>query len=163
MSRIEEPKRETNFRSDLYFSNEKEDWETPQELFSKLNQRFSFDIDVAASTQNAKLEKYFTVSDDALEQQWNGNVFCNPPYGRKIHHWVKKAYDEYLRDPSRVIVLLIPARTDTRYFHNYIFGKAEVEFLPGRLKFEVEGKPHPHNAPFPSAVIIFGTNIKQVN
>lgn len=155
-----ESQKKSDFQPDVHFSSNKEDWETPEELFAKLNQRFGFDLDAAASDQNAKLEKYFTKEDDALSQKWEGNVFCNPPYkrGGTIFKWVSKAYEEYQRDPNRVIVLLIPARTETKYFHDLIFGKAKVEFLKGRLKFEVDGVPHPHNAPFPSAVVIYGGN-----
>lgn len=150
--------KKSDFRTDLHFSSKKEDWETPKELFLELHQRFGFDLDAAASEQNAKLEKYYTKEDDALLQKWEGNVFCNPPYkrGGTLFKWVSKAYEEYKRDPNRVIVLLIPARTETKYFHDLIFGKATVEFLKGRLKFEIDGIPHPHNAPFPSAIVIYG-------
>lgn len=148
----------SDFRTDLHFSSNKDDWETPQYLFDELNERFNFDLDAAADRENAKTNVFYSKQDNALENEWNGNVFCNPPYSRGgwMYKWVKKAYEEHLRDPNRVIVLLIPARTETRYFHEFIFGKAKVEFLKGRLKFEVDGVPHPHNAPFPSALIIYG-------
>lgn len=153
---------EITFRNDLYFSSDKQDWETPKSLFEELDKRFSFDLDAAANANNAKLPVYFTETENALEQQWEGNVFCNPPYGRgnAIYKWVSKAYEEYIRDPNRTIVLLIPARTETAYFHDFIFGKAKVEFLRGRLKFESGGVAYPHNAPFPSAVIIYGQEKK---
>lgn len=149
--------KQSDFRTDLHFSSEKDDWETPQYLFDELNERFHFDLDAAADRKNAKTTMYYSKHVSALENEWNGNVFCNPPYSRGggMYQWVKKAYEEHLRDPNRVIVLLIPARTETKYFHEFIFGKAKVEFLKGRLKFEVGGVPHPHNAPFPSVLVIY--------
>lgn len=137
------------------FTSEKEDWETPDQYFEELNEEFHFDIDVAASHENAKLPRYFTKEDNALTRRWEGNVFCNPPYGRDLRKWVEKAHKEYLRDPNRVIVFLIPSRTDTSYWHDFIFDKATVRFLRGRLKFEVEGEPK-DAAPFPSALVIYG-------
>lgn len=150
--------KQSDFRTDLHFSSEKDDWETPQYLFDELNERFHFDLDAAADRKNAKTTLYYSKHVSALENEWNGNVFCNPPYSRGggMYQWVKKAYEEHLRDPYRVIVLLIPARTETKYFHEFIFGKAKVEFLKGRLKFEVDGVPHRHNAPFPSVLVIYG-------
>lgn len=137
------------------FTSNKEDWETPRALFEELNKEFNFDIDVAASNENAKLPKYYTKQENALNGVWEGNVFCNPPYGKQLVKWVKKAYDEYERDSNRTIVLLIPARTDTSYWHDYIFGKAEVRFLRGRLRFEVAGQAAIDPAPFPSSIVIF--------
>ncbi|PQG95863.1 DNA N-6-adenine-methyltransferase, partial [Enterococcus faecium] len=87
------------------FTSNKEDWETPQELFEELNKEFNFEIDVAASDENAKLPKYYTKKKNALNEVWEGNVFCNPPYGKQLAKWVKKAHDEYERDQNRVIVL----------------------------------------------------------
>ncbi|EGO2800512.1 DNA N-6-adenine-methyltransferase [Enterococcus faecalis] len=139
----------------LHFSSEKDDWETPQKLFDELNEKYQFDIDVAASARNAKLPKYFTKEDNALIQEWDGNVFCNPPYGRELRKWLEKGYQEYLRVPERTIVFLIPARTDTSYWHDFIFGKAYIQFLRGRVKFEIDGEGG-NSAPFPSAVVIFG-------
>lgn len=136
------------------FTSKKDDWETPQKLFEELNKEFIFDVDVAASDGNAKMPNYFTKEDDALVQNWNGNVFCNPPYGRDLRKWIEKAYEEYLRDPERTIVLLIPARTDTSYWHDFVFYKAEIRFLRGRLKFEVGGESK-DAAPFPSALVIY--------
>ena len=136
------------------FTSKKDDWETPRKLFEELNKEFSFDVDVAASDENAKLPKYFTKEDDALVHNWDGNVFCNPPYGRQIGKWLQKGYEEHLREQDRVIVFLIPARTDTSYWHNFIFDKAEIRFLRGRLKFEVGGESK-DAAPFPSALVIY--------
>lgn len=126
------------------FTSRKEDWETPNNF-----------IDVAASDFNAKLPKYFTKEDNALTKKWEGNVFCNPPYGRDLRKWLEKAYKEHQRDPNRVIVFLIPSRTDTSYWHDFIFDKAKVRFIRGRLKFEVEGESK-DAAPFPSALVIYG-------
>ena len=77
-------------------------------------------------------------------------VFCNPPYGRVIGEWVKKAYQES-KQPNTLVVMLLPARTDTRWFHDYIYGKAEIRFVKGRLKFGGCDNP----APFPSMIVIF--------
>lgn len=136
------------------YSSKKQDWETPTKFFDDLHERFNFNIDVASNGNNAKLERYFTEKQNALNQQWEGRVFCNPPYGREIKHWIKKAQEESLKPYNDLIVLLIPARTDTSYWHDYIFGKAEVEFLRGRLKFEVNGEQK-GTAPFPSALVIY--------
>lgn len=143
--------------NNLMFSSAKQDWETPKELFNELNQEFNFDIDVAATKENSKCKMFFTENDNALGKNWSeyGNVFCNPPYDSKLQNeFIKKAYEESLKNKV-VIVLLIPARTDTKRWHDYILGKAEVRFLKGRLKFESNGIPHDNPAPFPSAVVIF--------
>ena len=96
-------------------------------------------------------EKYFTKEDDGLTKNWSGErVFCNPPYGREIPYWVKKCYEENKLN-NTFIVMLIPARTDTSYFHDYIYNKQEIRFIRGRLKFN-DGK---NPAPFPSMVVIF--------
>ncbi|MFB5292248.1 DNA N-6-adenine-methyltransferase [Enterococcus faecalis] len=144
----------------LHFSSKKEDWETPQKLFDELNEKYQFDIDVAASTKNAKLPKYFTKEDNALIQEWDGNVFCNPPYGRKLRKWLEKGYQEHLRVPERMIVFLLPARTDTSYWHDFIFGKADIQFLRGRVKFEINGEGG-NSAPFPSAIVVYGKKVSE--
>ena len=144
--------------NDGMFTSDKNYWETPSDFFERLNREFSFNLDVASSHENTKCERYFTELENGLEQDWRGNVFCNPPYGREISQWVKKAYDESLNNTNGVIVLLIPARTDTRYWHDYIFNKAsEIRFLKGRLKFELNGASK-QPAPFPSAVVIYRSN-----
>ena len=137
------------------FTSKSNEWSTPQSLFDELNSEFNFTLDPASTHENAKCEKYYTQEDDGLNQPWaDESVFCNPPYGREIGQWVKKAYEESLLLREGVIVLLIPARTDTKYWHEYIFGKAEVRFLKGRVKFG-EAK---QGAPFPSAVIVYNGN-----
>ena len=135
-------------------TSDKNYWETPQTFFDELNKEFNFTLDVASTDENAKTKNHFTIESDGLSNKWKGNVFCNPPYGKEIGLWVKKAYEESLTNDG-VIVLLIPARTDTRYWHDYIFGKAkDIRFLKGRLKFELNGEAK-QSAPFPSAVIIY--------
>ncbi len=136
----------------IMFSSKSNEWATPQKLFDDLNMEFGFDLDPCATHENAKCRKYFTMDDDGLDQSWEGNtVFCNPPYGREIKKWVQKAYEES-RKPDTVVVMLIPARTDTRYFHEYIYKKSEIRFIKGRLRF---GKST-ENAPFPSMVVVMG-------
>jgi len=138
----------------VHYSSRSNEWATPQWLFDKLNERFGpFTLDAAATAGNAKCPLYFTAEDDGLSRDWSGHtVFLNPPYGRAIAKWVKKAHDESANGAT--VVCLIPARTDTSYWHDYIFGKADVLFLRGRIKFEgPDGSPN--SAPFPSAVVVF--------
>jgi len=129
-------------------------WETPQDFFDELNKEFHFTLDPCATTETAKCEEYFTKEDDGLVQDWGGfKVFCNPPYGTEIKHWVKKCHDES-KKKNTIVVMLIPARTDTIYFHEYIYHKAEIRFIKGRLKFIGKQKGS-GSAPFPSMVVIF--------
>jgi site-specific DNA-methyltransferase (adenine-specific) len=142
-------------------TSKKQDWVTPDWLFRRLDDEFHFDLDAAATDRNAKCEKYFTEADDGLKQNWWGHtVWCNPPYNKQIKNWVRKAYEER---ENCVVVMLIPARTETDYWHEYIFGKAsEIRFLHGRLYFLYEdGTQSKVNAPFPSAVVVFGTGSPQ--
>lgn len=133
------------------FSSETDDWATPPEVFAALDQEFHFDLDPCADESNHKCDRFFTVQNDGLKQSWGGSrVFCNPPYGRTIGQWVRKAYEEGHK-AGTLVVLLIPARTDTRYFHDYILHRAEIRFIPGRLKFG-DAK---NSAPFPSMVVIY--------
>ena len=137
------------------FTSDKNYWETPQDFFDELHEKYEFTLDAAATDENAKLPNYYTVEDDALKQKWEGRVFVNPPYGREIKHWVEKAYKESLEPYNECVVMLIPSRTDTIYWHEYIFGKAkDIDFLKGRLKFEIDGEPR-DAAPFPSALITY--------
>lgn len=131
----------------ILFSSNKDDWETPHELFNKLDQEFHFTIDVCANYDNKKCNRYYSKKDNGLLQDWtNETVWCNPPYGRKISEWVKKA-----KESNATVVMLLPARTDTKWFHKYIYGRAEIRFIKGRLKF-VGSK---NSAPFPSMIVIF--------
>lgn len=139
----------------VLFSSQKDDWETPSDLFDDLNKKFKFDLDACANDSNHKLSNYYSEANSCLDNQWEGNVFMNPPYGRGIYQFIQKAYEEHLRDGKRFIVMLIPSRTDTKYWHNFIQDKAVVKFIRGRLKFEVGGQPK-DAAPFPSCLVVYG-------
>lgn len=139
------------------FTSTTAEWATPQAFFDELNAEFNFTLDPCATSENAKCARYFTKEDDGLAQSWSGErVFCNPPYGRDINKWGEKAHNEAVRGGA-FVVMLIPARTDTRYFHDYIYGKHEIRFIRGRLHFN-ESKTA---APFPSMVVIM-QNAKEV-
>lgn len=127
------------------------EWATPQDLFDRMNERFGFTLDVAADAGNAKCARYFDKVTDGLKQSWASEVvWCNPPYGREIALWVAKARDAALQGAT--VVMLVPARTDTRWFHdNVLAAGAEVEFLRGRVRF---GNAKA-SAPFPSMLVIF--------
>lgn len=116
--------------TDVMFSSKTDMWATPQNFFDKLNEEFGFTTDVCAIPENAKCKRFFSPDVDGLKQEWTGVVWCNPPYGKEIGKWVKKAHDSIC-----TTVALLPARTDTRWFHDYILGKAEIRFIRGRLKF----------------------------
>jgi len=136
-------------KADVMFSSKSDNWATPQWLFDQLHAEFDFTLDVCADAQNAKCRSFFSQEQDGLSQVWNGRVWCNPPYGRVIGNWVKKCA-EYAQGGG-LAVMLLPARTDTRWFHEYIYGKAEIRFLRGRLRFGNATE----NAPFPSMIVIF--------
>lgn len=134
----------------MIYKSGNDEWETPQEVFDRLNAEFDFDLDPCATSQNHKCSEYYTIDQNGLLKNWGGRrVFCNPPYS-EIKKWVQKSYFESLR-PGTIVVMLIPARTDTTYFHDYIWNRSEVRFIKGRIKFG-DAK---HNAPFPSMVVIF--------
>ena len=139
--------------NELMFSSKSNEWDTPKDFYEKLNEEFNFNLDPCSTHENAKCEKHYTILEDGLKQDWAGHtVFMNPPYGREISKWVQKAYEES-KKPNTTVVCLIPSRTDTSYWHDYIFGKAkEIRFIRGRIKF---GNSK-NSAPFPSAVIVFG-------
>ena len=133
------------------FTSKTDLWATPQWFFDKLNQEFNFTLDPCATEDNAKCSKFYTVTENGLIQNWGGYcVFCNPPYGREITEWVKKAYETH-HQYGNTIVMLLPARTDTRWFHDYIYKQAEIRFIKGRLKFG-DSK---NSAPFPNMLVIF--------
>jgi len=136
------------------FSSKSNEWETPQDFYDKLNNQFKFTLDPCCTASSAKCSKYYTSQDDGLSQSWKGEtVFVNPPYGN-IKAWVKKAYDESINH-NAIVVMLIPARTDTKYWHDYIMTEADsIYFVKGRLKFG-NGADKQNSAPFPSAVIVF--------
>lgn len=140
-----------NLNTKVLYSSKEEKWATPQDFFDKLNDEFHFTLDAAASPDNAKCPVYFTEEQDGLAQSWEGHtVWCNPPYCRKTGAWVKKAWEEHQRTGCTVVMLL-PSRTDVRWFHDYILGKAEIRFIKGRLKFGGSK----NSAPFPSIVVIY--------
>jgi len=133
----------------VMFSSKKTEWETPRALFDELNREFGFTLDVCALPENAKCDLFFTPKTDGLSQSWKGHMcWMNPPYGREIGKWVKKAYEESQRGAT--VVCLLPARTDTRWFHEYCT-KGEIRFIKGRLKFG----GCKNSAPFPSMIVIF--------
>ena len=136
--------------TEVMFSSKTDLWETPQEFFDKLDKEFHFNLDVCALPENAKCARYYTPEQDGLHQPWDGIVWCNPPYGREIGKWVERAYCSAV-EGGAIVVMLLPARTDTRWFHEYIYGKAEIRFVRGRLKFGGSK----NSAPFPSMVVVF--------
>lgn len=134
------------------FSSNTDNWATPQYLFNELNDEFSFLLDPCADQSNHKCAKYYTKQDDGLSKDWSGEtVFCNPPYGRAIKNWVKKCFDEVYNGKCQCAVMLIPSRTDTAWFHDFIYQKAQIRFIRGRLRFGDSTA----NAPFPSMVVVF--------
>ena len=168
-------------KDSVHFSNNSNEWETPIALYSELDKEFSFTLDPCAIPENAKCIKYYTKKDNGLSKDWSGErVFMNPPYGKEIKYWVEKAYKESLN--GAIVVCLIPARTDTSYWHNFIFPHAyDIRFLRGRIKFKHSGDGfkayyceqlslldeeessiveavEENPAPFPSAIVIFKQN-----
>ena len=136
----------------VLFSSATDQWATPKHFFDKLNEEFHFTLDPCADEFNHKCDKYFTKEQDGLIQDWSNEfVFCNPPYGRETQNWVRKCFMEVHEGGCPLAVMLIPARTDTRWFHDYIYKKAEIRFVKGRLKFGDSA----NSAPFPSMVVIF--------
>lgn len=129
-------------------SSKTDDWSTPQAFFDELHREFGFTVDVCASDDNAKCERYFTKSDDGLQREWYGVCWMNPPYGKEIGKWVEKAYKASLAGVT--VVCLLPARTDTRWFHSYCL-HGELRWVKGRLRFG----NHKNPATFPSVVCIF--------
>jgi len=132
-------------------SSKSNEWETPQDLFDVLNEEFDFTLDPCATVQNTKCDFFFIPEEDGLSRDWFEEVvFMNPPYGRQVGKWIKKAYEESLK--GAIVVCLIPATPDRSFWHDYIFPYAvQIRFLRGRLKFGGMKDP----APFPSAIIIF--------
>lgn len=130
----------------VHFSSASDMWETPQDFFDALNSEFNFTLDVCATPENTKCDKFYTQAQDGLKQPWHGHVWMNPPYGREIGAWMQKA----ATCTASVVVCLVPARTDTAWWHDYAT-KGEIRFIRGRLKFG----GHKNSAPFPSAVVVF--------
>ena len=132
-------------------SSSSNEWETPQGFFDALDAEFGFTLDAAATAGNTKCKRYYAKDDDALCQRWPGVVWCNPPYGRAIGKFVRKGWEEAQKGST--VVMLIPARTDTRYWHDYVMRASEVRLVAGRLRFSRGSKRGA--APFPSAVVVF--------
>ena len=129
-------------------SSETDMWSTPKAFFDGYNAVYHFDIDVCATSENALCAKFYSPEDNGLSKRWNGVCWMNPPYGREIGKWMKKAYESSLHGAT--VVCLVPARTDTDWWHEYAM-KGEIEFLRGRLKFGGSK----NSAPFPSAIVVF--------
>lgn len=134
--------------TELMFSSETDEWATPQAFFDELDAEFHFDLDVCALPENAKCRRYYSPEDDGLSRTWRGVCWMNPPYGREIFAWVKKAFLQSIGGAT--VVCLVPARTDTSWWHKYCI-RGEIRFVKGRLKFGGQD----NSAPFPSAVVIF--------
>lgn len=132
----------------VHFSSATDEWATPAAFFDKVAAEFGpFDVDACATPENAKCPRYFTKADDGLAQEWHGRVWMNPPYGREIGAWMRKAYES--AQAGAVVACLVPARTDTAWWHDYA-AKGRVRFIRGRLKF---GNAK-NSAPFPSALVV---------
>ena len=146
----------------LMFSSKSNEWETPVDFFNKLNRRFKFTLDPCSTHANNRCLKHYTMEEDGLSKSWKGEtVFVNPPYG-DVGAWVKKSYEESTNNGATV-VMLIPSRTDTKYWHDYIMQSASaIYFVKGRLRFynkviaDYTGKSDTSPAPFPSVVVVFG-------
>ena len=126
-------------------------WATPQGVFDELNKEFGFTLDPCCSKETTKCKKYYTLQNNGLLHSWEGErIFMNPPYGRQIPKWIEKAYTESKKGMT-IVVCLIPSRTDTKWWHDYVMKANEIRFIKGRLKF---GNSK-NNAPFPSAIVVF--------
>lgn len=137
------------FLMSVHFSSLTNEWSTPQNFFDAQNAIHKFTLDPCSTHENAKCSKHYTQHDDGLKKDWSKDrVWMNPPYGREIGVWMKKAFEESQR--GALVVCLVPARTDTAWWHNYA-AKGQVSFIRGRLKFG-GGK---NSAPFPSCLVIF--------
>tara|TARA_X000001382_G_C3150021_1_gene172692 strand:- start:56 stop:550 length:495 start_codon:yes stop_codon:yes gene_type:complete len=134
------------------FTSNKPNWQTPKWLFDKLNNHFNFLCDVCAEDHNTLCDKYYTSYDSCLDKDWEVCNFMNPPYGREIGKFIEKAYTEWVLNDFTTVALL-PARTDTKWFHNFIYNQARIVFIKGRLKFEGGKKLAP--APFPSMIVVW--------
>ena len=139
---------------EVHYSSKSNEWNTPDDLYNKLEKEFNFTLDPCTNGENNKCDKFYTEKENGLIQDWSKDiVFMNPPYGRQISQWIEKAYNESLKGSK--VVCLIPSRTDTKYWHDFIFNKAsEVRFIKGRLKFG-DSK---NSAPFPSAIVVYDNN-----
>lgn len=155
------------------FSAESVEWETPQIIFDYLDNIYRFTLDPCCHKKTAKCKKFYTKQDDGLSKSWKGEtVFMNPPYGREISKWIMKAWEESEMDDI-TIVCLVPARTDTKWWHNYCMFADKITFIKGRLKFNKwkyvytsSGKRYinivdTNSAPFPSAIVVFNGSLSR--
>ena len=136
------------------FVTSRQDWTTPQYLSDKLNKEFNFNYDLAASAENTKCKKFYSKENDGLKQNWNGVCWLNPPYGdktSKMVDWIKESYNQTQKNENLTVVMLIPARTNCKWWDNYIMKSAEVRFIIGRPKFG-DSK---HGLPQPLAIVVF--------
>jgi phage N-6-adenine-methyltransferase len=134
----------------VYFRSESDNWPTRPELFAELDAKFHFTLDACATAENAKCARYFTAQEDGLAQLWTGRVWCNPPYGRGIDKWIRKAWESVQRGEAELVALLIPSRTDAYWWHEWCL-QGEIKYFERRLRFG-DGK---YSAPFPSALVVF--------
>lgn len=145
------------FYKELAFKSELGNWQTPNWLFEILDKHFKFECDVCANDTNFLCEDYFTMEDSCLDQIWSYSNYMNPPYGRGIDKFLKKAYEEFT-EWNHTTVGLIPARTDTLWFHKYIYpNKADYYFIQGRLRFNDQ----PNSAPFPNMIVVWSSDYKK--
>lgn len=133
------------------FSSQKQDWGTPDHVFDQLNRTYRFTLDAAASAENTKCERFIDEAQDAFKTPWTGRVWLNPPYGRALARWVERAFEQSQSEDVEHVVVLIPARTDTRYWHDFVMRSHQVFLVKGRIRFEGA----PASAPFPSAIVVF--------
>lgn len=139
------------------FSSKTDEWYTPQSFFDKYDNEFKFELDVCADDLNHKCSKYYTKKNDALTKDWKGICWMNPPYGRSINKWIKKAYDSAIKGAT--VVCLLPSRTDTKWFQDYCLMSNDIRFIRGRIKFGGST----NSAPFPSVIVVFSPKtIKKV-
>lgn len=145
----------------VLFSSKNTEWATPIDTFEALNSEFAFNLDACATSENTKCERFFDIEDDGLQQDWGtSHVFCNPPYGKHLPAWMEKCFQASRK--GALVVALVPASTSTRWFHDWVLGKAELRFVKGRLTFEGA----PYAAPFGSLIAIyrpFDTAARRVN
>jgi site-specific DNA-methyltransferase (adenine-specific) len=132
------------------FTSRTEEWETPYHVFSAINAEYQFQVDVCATSENTKCKVYFDKTDDGLQKEWSPyRCWMNPPYGKNISKWMKKAFEESQR--GSLVVCLVPSRTDTKWWHDWVMRASEIRFISGRISFGNQKQ----SAPFPSCIIIY--------
>ena len=143
----------------VHFSSEKDNWATPRSFMAFLKERFNWEptLDAAATVRNTKAPRFYNPQQDGLKHPWNGHVWLNPPYGRELPLWLKKCASEIENNERcHSIYCLIPARTDTRWFHEIIMPDAYLIYLiKGRLSFVAPDDDEGANAPFPSMLVVW--------